>query len=89
MHAAVLQDEGRQGVHPFQLLQRHFICGVMCPGRSPALASLLLCMPAQQHTLLANAVLVKCDMSHCRQPFAAPGSKECWLDNINSETVLA
>ena len=42
VHAAVLQDEGWQGVHPCQLLQCHLICGVMYPGRAPALASLLL-----------------------------------------------
>ncbi len=50
VHAAVLQDEGWQGVQPCQLLQRRLICGVMCLGRPPALASLLLYMPLNSYS---------------------------------------
>ena len=86
VQAAVLQDEGWQGVQPCQLLQRHLICGVMCPGTPPALVSLLLYTPPQQCTPPAHALLVRCGMSEVGNQichFAAPVSKECWLDTIN------
>lgn len=55
-------------------------------GQIPCICIIASVRASSTATAPANALLVRCDRSHCRQPFAATGSKECWPDNIGLTT---